>query len=102
MLQYFPQRLNFGISPLVWQALIAEYYIMKFLFKTIVFAYNSPIYYRVHQINNNEYHAEPMEENRKAFNFRKHDQTWIAEGNSSQHHAQQLGEKIDRIKSVAD
>ena len=76
-------------------------YTVKFLFKTIVFAYNSPIYYKVHQVGNNEYHAEPLEETRKPFNFRKHDETWIAEGNSSQHHAQQLGEKIDRIKSLA-
>ena len=73
---------------------------MKFLFKTLIFAYNTPVYYKIHQIGNNEYHAEPLEENRRPFNFRKDNENnvWIAEGNYSQHQAEQLGEKIDRIK----
>jgi hypothetical protein len=49
-----------------------------------------------------QYHAEPLEENRRPFNFRKDNNTWIAEGNYSQHQAEQLGEKIDRIKLSAN
>ena len=69
---------------------------MKFLFETTAFSYNNPVFYRISEISENEYLAEPIEQNRKPFRLHKQSGHWIAEGSSSQHHAEQIGMDIDK------
>ena len=71
---------------------------MKFLFETTAFSYNNPVFYRISELSDNEYLAEPIEQCWKAFKLHKQGGHWIAEGSSSQHHADQIGMQIDRYK----
>jgi len=70
---------------------------MQFLLNTIAFYYTIPVFYKISQINQYEYYAEPTDKNMKCFNLKKYAGIWIAEGGYTDWQASQIGEQIDKL-----
>ncbi|MEJ7767203.1 MAG: hypothetical protein WKF89_05295 [Chitinophagaceae bacterium] len=69
---------------------------MQFIFKVTALYYNKPISYRISQISQFEYYAEPAEKNMPPFTLKK-SVTWSSKGGHTEWQAAQIGEKIDRL-----
>lgn len=74
---------------------------MQFLFYVTAFYYNTPVFYKVSQINQCEYYAEPTDKNMRSFTLKKCTGIWISEGGYTEWQAAQIGEKIDKLNSDA-
>ena len=71
---------------------------MKFLFETIAFRSEKPIYYRIYQVQDRKYFAELVNEGseRLQFFFRKMDDRWLVEDPSNEDLCDQISEEVDR------
>ncbi|MEO5997685.1 MAG: hypothetical protein ABIN89_13175 [Chitinophagaceae bacterium] len=69
---------------------------MQSLYSISTFYYSTPEFYRISQINKNEYYIEPKDRNIRRFKMKKYGNTWIAEGGYTEFQAAQIGEIIER------
>jgi len=76
---------------------IRQTLMMQFLFNATAFYYNTPVFYRVSQINQNAYFAEPTDSTMRSFELKKFAGTWTAEGGYTDFQALQIGEQIDKL-----
>jgi len=70
---------------------------MQYLFNVTAFFHNTPVFYRISQISQYEYHAEPTDKEMKSFKFKKCLGTWMSEGGYTEWQALQIGVKIDKV-----
>ncbi len=71
---------------------------MQFLFNATAFFNNTPIFYKVSQIEQNVYYAESFNGQMKDFRLKKILGCWIAESEYTHDQAAQIGKQIDRLK----
>ncbi len=69
---------------------------MKPVFNCTVVFYNTPVFFKVTQLDDNEYLAEPVDNELQAFRFKKKYGEWYAEGQTTHALAIQIGNLIDR------
>lgn len=72
---------------------------MNYYFNFTVLLYNTPVLYKVSQINKNEYYAEPKDTNLMSFKFMKNCGKWFSENVTTRAQAQQIGKQIDHLLS---
>ncbi len=72
---------------------------MKYLFDFTAFYYNTPVFYKIYKIGDNEYFAEPTDPNMRKFTLRKKFGYWVSEGGYTERHAVQIGETIDKFET---
>lgn len=70
---------------------------MQYIFKVSALYYNKPVFYKISQISQFEYYAEPVEEQLASFTLRKCSDVWVSKGGSTEWQAAQIGEKIDKL-----
>lgn len=70
---------------------------MEFLFNITAFYYSTPVFYKVSQISQTEYFAEPGDKTMRSFVLKKFSGTWVGEGGYTDFQALQIGEQIDRM-----
>jgi hypothetical protein len=73
---------------------------MKFLLTVTAFYYNTPVFYKIHQITESEFYAEPTDITMKSFKLRKQYGTWTSEGGYTHDQALQIGKEIDKAKRL--
>ena len=68
---------------------------MKFLFETIAFRSEKPIYYRIYQVNDGEFYAERVNEGSETpeFFFRKKGNQWLVDDPFNEDVCDQIGEE---------
>lgn len=73
---------------------------MQFPFETIAFTEDRPVFYRIYNRTNNCFFAELVnaETEYADFQFRKIDGKWKADHSAHQHHAEQIGQEIERAQ----
>ncbi|MEJ7766530.1 MAG: hypothetical protein WKF89_01875 [Chitinophagaceae bacterium] len=74
---------------------------MNYYFNFTVLFYNTPVFYKVSQIDKNEYYAEPRDSNLASFKFMKKSDQWISESLITRAQARQIGLQIDHLLSPA-
>ena len=70
---------------------------MQYIFKVTALYYNKPVFYKISQISQFEYYAEPVEEQMPPFTLKKCSDIWISKGGYTEWQAAQIGEKIDKL-----
>lgn len=73
--------------------------LMKAVFNCTVLYYNTPVFYKVTRIDDNEYFAKALDENLISFKLKKRYGQWYGESETSHYLAIQIGKQID--KSIA-
>ena len=72
---------------------------MKAVLNCTVLYYNTPVFYKVSQIGENEYFAEAIDSTLISFKMKREQGTWYGEGETSHHLAAQIGKQIDRERN---
>ena len=76
---------------------------MKSVFTCTVLYYNTPVFYKVSRIGDNEYLAEAIDNQLINFKLNKRYGEWFGESETSHFLAAQIGKQIDKsISSFAD
>jgi hypothetical protein len=73
---------------------------MQFIFDFTAFYYNTPVFYKISKLGNQEYFAEPADKNMRPFTLKKQSGYWISESGYSHRHAIQIGETIDKLQGA--
>jgi hypothetical protein len=74
-------------------------YLMRFYFNFTVLFYNTPVYYKVSHISNNEYYAEPKDSHLVSFKFMKKRGQWYTDSVNTRVQARQIGYQLDQLLS---
>ena len=69
---------------------------MQSLFNISAFYYSTPEFFRISQINEQEYFIQPKDRNMRSFKMRMDGKNWIAEGGYTEFQASQIGEIIEK------
>ncbi len=75
--------------------------LMKFGLTCTVLFYNTPVFYKVSQIDENDYLAESNDRNHGSFTLKKRFGQWLAESQTTHSLAIQIGKQIDKFNSLA-
>jgi hypothetical protein len=66
-----------------------------------ILLYNTPVFYKISQIDDNDYFAEPKDSKLQSFTLKKRYGEWFAESQTTHSLAVQIGKQIDKIISSA-
>ncbi len=67
------------------------------VFNCTVLYYNTPVFYKVSQIGDNEYFAEALDDKLISFRLNKKYGEWYGESETSHFLAAQIGKQIDKL-----
>ena len=68
---------------------------MQFLVDIIVYYYNTPVFYKVSRISDNEYFAEPHDHSMSSFILQKNTGTWTSAGFPHKRQVKEVGKRLD-------
>jgi|GEM_PF-2278539 len=73
--------------------------LMKPAFTCTVLYYNTPVFYEVSPLDNNEYFAQAVDSSLISFKLKKRYGQWYGESETSHTLARQIGKHIDKANS---